>query len=467
MSKAGNNFYYLQDELGSSMYMTGTDGASVSTYAFDDFGRNIDPFTGKVRKGRNQNASKHAYTTNGNIIQPFAFTGYQEDEVSGLKFAQARVYSADNGRFQSEDNVKGFIDSPFTLNHYGYCFDNPAVFVDNDGNWPTVLAGAAIGGAVGFVGSVVGQAIKGQKIDLKEAGKTAIKGAVTGAVLGTGVGGISLVTGGSTVAALGTVGTAAGIGAFQGAIGAAVTGGSILNGALSGAINATAITAAAIGITVVTGGTSAALAVGMISLMGGAASGIKATSKGESFEKGVAKGMADYAVIATSVALNPAGTLKGIGGQIFTDMIKGKKSELETYAASALGGAVSNYPGIKFGNTVGGAAASLTNDLLSNAVGGGEISGEKMYQNAKVAAMVGALFDLGMYGLEKFAPGYIKEGARSFYKPFDFSHRMDARNVLTMIDDFGRAAFGLNGGSSIIQNYLDVYFTDMALNCGD
>ena len=149
------------------------------------------------------------------------------------------------------------------------------------------------------------------------------------------------------------------------------------------------------------------------------------------------------------------------------DMIKGKKSELETYAASALGGTVSNYPGIKFGNTVGGAAASLTNDLLSNAVGGGEISGEKMYQNAKVAVMLGALFDLGMYGLEKFAPGYIKEGARSFYKPFDFSHRMDARNVLTMIDDFGRAAFGLNGGSSIIQNYLDVYFTDMALNCGD
>ena len=38
MSKAGNNYYYLQDELGSPMYMTGTDGAAVSSYAFDDFG---------------------------------------------------------------------------------------------------------------------------------------------------------------------------------------------------------------------------------------------------------------------------------------------------------------------------------------------------------------------------------------------------------------------------------------------
>ena len=132
MSKSGNNFYYIQDELGSPMYMTGTDGAVVSSYAFDDFGRNIDPFTGNIRN----NNLKHAYTKQGNIIQPFAFTGYQEDEVSGLKFAQARFYSSDNGRFQSEDNVKGFIDSPFTLNHYGYCWDNPIGLADLDGNLP-------------------------------------------------------------------------------------------------------------------------------------------------------------------------------------------------------------------------------------------------------------------------------------------------------------------------------------------
>ena len=31
MSKSGNNFYYLQDELGSPMYMTGTDGVAVSS----------------------------------------------------------------------------------------------------------------------------------------------------------------------------------------------------------------------------------------------------------------------------------------------------------------------------------------------------------------------------------------------------------------------------------------------------
>ncbi len=43
MGKSGNNYYYLQDELGSPMYMTGTEGVAVSSYAFDDFGRNVDP----------------------------------------------------------------------------------------------------------------------------------------------------------------------------------------------------------------------------------------------------------------------------------------------------------------------------------------------------------------------------------------------------------------------------------------
>ncbi len=80
MSKSGNNYYYLQDELGSPMYMTGTDGVAVSSYAFDDFGRNIDPFTGKIKEA----SHKHAYTTDGNIIQPFAFTGYRKMRYQGL-----------------------------------------------------------------------------------------------------------------------------------------------------------------------------------------------------------------------------------------------------------------------------------------------------------------------------------------------------------------------------------------------
>ena len=136
MSKAGNSYYYLQDELGSPMYMTGTNGAPVSSYAFDDFGRSVDPFTGKLKKSANKQSGNHAYTTEGNIIQPFAFTGYQEDEVSGLMFAQARFYDAASGSFLSEDPRKGFINKPLTINHYGYCFGNPVGFSDKNGKLP-------------------------------------------------------------------------------------------------------------------------------------------------------------------------------------------------------------------------------------------------------------------------------------------------------------------------------------------
>ncbi len=38
--------------------------------------------------------------------------------------------------------------------------------------------------------------------------------------------------------------------------------------------------------------------------------------------------------------------------------------------------------------------------------------------------------------------------------------------MLDIIDDFGRAAFGLNGGSSIVENYLDVFTTDWATHGG-
>ena len=54
MSKATSTYYYLPDELGSPMYMTGTDGVTVSSYAFDDFGRSLDLFTGKLKEYRNE-----------------------------------------------------------------------------------------------------------------------------------------------------------------------------------------------------------------------------------------------------------------------------------------------------------------------------------------------------------------------------------------------------------------------------
>ncbi len=147
MSKAGRNYYYLQDELGSPMYLTGTDGTAVSSYAFDDFGRNIDILTGQTRT----NNAKQGYAKQGNIIQPFAFTGYQEDEISGLKFAQARFYDADNGRFVGEDQVRGYIGNPDTINHYLYCMNKPNNGIDANGKEACLLPNDYVSYGIDYV----------------------------------------------------------------------------------------------------------------------------------------------------------------------------------------------------------------------------------------------------------------------------------------------------------------------------
>jgi RHS repeat-associated protein len=128
MSKSGNDYFYMLDELGTGMYLTGTDGIATSTYAYDEFGRNINPFTGKKEKP--------AYTKQGNIIQPLAFTGYQHDEMTGSYFAQARYYDAGVGRFVSEDSVRGSINRPDTINHYLYCWNMPTSLRDLNGRDP-------------------------------------------------------------------------------------------------------------------------------------------------------------------------------------------------------------------------------------------------------------------------------------------------------------------------------------------
>ena len=109
--------YYLQDELGSPIRLMDETGNLTETYGYDEFGQDL-------------------YGNQG-IIQPFGYTGYQADPVAGTYFAQAREYRPEEGRFGGEDIIKGTIVAPYTLNPYGYCWNNPMVLVDLDGAWPT------------------------------------------------------------------------------------------------------------------------------------------------------------------------------------------------------------------------------------------------------------------------------------------------------------------------------------------
>ena len=167
VSRNEENIYMLNDELGSPVYLTGTDGRAFSAFDYDDFGK---------RK------STH-YFKKENILYPIAFTGYQEDNVSGLCYAQARYYSPDNGRFISEDIVRGVPTMPDTVNHYLYCLNDPKVNVDKDGAFLHILAGAAAGALTGAVVAGVHSVLTEGKVDWAAVGGAAIGGAVTGAVV--------------------------------------------------------------------------------------------------------------------------------------------------------------------------------------------------------------------------------------------------------------------------------------------
>ena len=388
MSKKGSNFYYLQDELGSPMYLTGTDGVAVSSYAFDDFGRNIDPRTGK---------QKHGYTKDGNIIQPFAFTGYQEDEFSGLKFAQARFYDARVGRFESADKVKGFTHAPFTLNNYSYCFNNPLGLVDRDGNWPEFLENAYdwVEDKASDAGKAISDAASGAKKAIGDFAEDTVNGVKA-------------------------------VGKF-----------------VYEHPKEIAITAAAVGVTLATGGAGAALFVAGASVLGGAVNAY--TTEGDK-QDAFAQGMMLTSVGLTAGYLNPAGTAMGLGGQLAADVfINNKISSPETYVSAAVGGSVGNI-NISGANALGGVASTLTDTILS----GKEFS----FGGILKSGLIGFAFDGLNLGLE-ISPASIKYGINSIFNPLYYSSNAGGQTIGNILDDIGRAAFGLNGSSDIGMNILN------------
>lgn len=120
--------YYLSDELGSPLRVLSDTGFGDS-YRYDEFGRNIYIVE--------QEESRKRYSKQGES-QPFGYTGYRYDEVSGTYFAQAREYRPETGRFTAEDLIKGNSAYPETLNLYGYCRDNPVKYVDLNGREPEI-----------------------------------------------------------------------------------------------------------------------------------------------------------------------------------------------------------------------------------------------------------------------------------------------------------------------------------------
>ena len=206
----GERNYYLQDELGSPLRIEDSAGNLRESYGYGAFGEDLYQNQGK--------------------IQPFGYTGYQRDPVAGTYYAQAREYLTENGRFAGQDLIAGFMDMPFGMNRYSYCFNTPMLLVDLNGAWPKwvenvakivtvgaaiVSVGAIIVGSGGFAITVLAGAMVGGVVS-GFANETAGGSYTNGFIGGTASGGIQAALGYGKFGPLGTIvgGSANGVGAW-------------------------------------------------------------------------------------------------------------------------------------------------------------------------------------------------------------------------------------------------------------
>ena len=231
--------YYLhRDYLGSIVMLTDEEGNIAERRHFDPWGQVL-----KVEDGAGNTLDKLTLLDRG-------FTGHEHLLSVGLINMNARLYDPVLHRFLQPDN---FVQDPFNtqnFNRYGYCLNNPLMYVDQNGeeiitaivvigaivgayfggaqangsynplewnysrlsSWLGIVGGAVVGGVSAGVGSAVGGAI---------AGGTTIVSSMVGGVVGGAIsgGGFAVLPGGN-----GKVLQGMGIGALSGAVGGLIGG---------------------------------------------------------------------------------------------------------------------------------------------------------------------------------------------------------------------------------------------------
>ena len=116
IESAGKISYYRTDELQSVTEVLSETGRFESAITYDEFG--------KAEYTKEQEKSSIS----------FAYTGYLYEANTGLYYAKARYYDAENGRFLSIDSYQGNIQNPNTLNPYIYACQNPYRYMDPSGH---------------------------------------------------------------------------------------------------------------------------------------------------------------------------------------------------------------------------------------------------------------------------------------------------------------------------------------------
>ena len=107
---------YHSDRLGSTTYVTDGSGNIKAMASYDEWGNRT--------RHETLNLTSHILDLANN------YTGHNFDNILGVYYAKARLYSAENKRFSAVDIAKGEIQNPLSLVSYSYCYENPFRYVD-------------------------------------------------------------------------------------------------------------------------------------------------------------------------------------------------------------------------------------------------------------------------------------------------------------------------------------------------
>ena len=173
----GADYYYIRDGLMTISGLVDANGVAVVNYRYDSWGI-LTGITGSMAGTLGKD-------------NPYRFKGYYYDEETGMYYLKSRYYQPEICRFISADEPELTRITPMALtdkNLYAYCDNNPIVRRDMDGAlWGFVLAGAAVGAAIGAATQVIDNAISGRELG-DGVLLAAVGGAITGAVGATGLG---------------------------------------------------------------------------------------------------------------------------------------------------------------------------------------------------------------------------------------------------------------------------------------
>ena len=190
IKKCVNMAYVHTDRLGSVVNLSDQYGRVTARADYTDWG--------EVRKYTD-------ITVDGGfrrLLPEITYATHEYVDVLNQFYAKARMYDAENKRFDAVDPVKGFIADPTTLVQYLYVEDNAVNQVDPTGRIPLMAVGALAGGIINAAVTAYQSKKETGHISISKTVVSFVEGAITGATLGSNLGAVAVgVISGVTAAA--------------------------------------------------------------------------------------------------------------------------------------------------------------------------------------------------------------------------------------------------------------------------